>query len=124
VFDVSRVILGFGAMSYVEWWLRDYARGMTGQTLEDDEKGVWHRQRWWYSSEAGSNGMKRLILIVTLSLFGATTLAVAHPSASVAFAQKKNKEEKKDPPGPPVIKDKGSRDKPKAPPPKKEKKPS
>lgn len=67
--------------------------------------------------------MKKVFLIVTLSLFGVTTVITAPPSGSVALAQKKGKDEKKNPPGPPVIRDKGSKDKPKEPPPKKEKKP-
>ncbi len=67
--------------------------------------------------------MKKLILIVTISLFGVTTVVTAPPSGFVALAQKKDKDEKKNPPGPPVIKDKGSRDKPKEPPPKKDKRP-
>ena len=68
--------------------------------------------------------MKKLFLIVTLSIFGATAMITARLDGSVAFAQKKDKDEKKNPPGPPVIKDKGSQDKPKEPPPKKDRKPS
>jgi hypothetical protein len=42
----------------------------------------------------------------------------------LVLAQKKDKDErKKDPPGPPVIKDKGKTEKPKEPPPRKDKKP-
>jgi hypothetical protein len=71
--------------------------------------------------------MKKAFLIITLSLFGATTVFSAPPSGSVpsgsvALAQKRDKDEKKNPPGPPVIKDKGSREKPKEPP-KKERRP-
>jgi hypothetical protein len=66
--------------------------------------------------------MKNVFLIITLSLFGATTVFSAPPSGSVVLAQKRDKDEKKNPPGPPVIKDKGSREKPKEPP-KKEKRP-
>jgi hypothetical protein len=90
---------------------------------EDDEKGVLHAGRWCYSNEVGSNGMKKLFLIVTLSLFGATAVVTAPLGGSVALAQKKDKDEKKNPPGPPVIKDKGSQEKPKEPPPRKDKKP-
>ncbi|MGH9428204.1 MAG: hypothetical protein ACRD2L_18115 [Terriglobia bacterium] len=68
--------------------------------------------------------MKKLFLIVTLSIFGAAAMVTAPLCGSVAFAQKKDKDEKKNPPGPPVIKDKGSQDKPKEPPPKKDRKPS
>lgn len=92
--------------------------------IEDDEKGVLHQDRWCYSNEAGSNRMKKLVLIVTLSLFATTAVVTAPPCGFVAYAQKKDKDEKKNPPGPPVIKDKGNREKPKEPPPKKDKKPS
>lgn len=68
--------------------------------------------------------MKKFVLIITLSIFGATAVVTAPLSGSVAFAQKKDKDEKKNPPGPPVIKDKGNQDKSKEPPPKKEKRPS
>jgi hypothetical protein len=68
--------------------------------------------------------MKKLFLLIALSLFGVTSLAATPCSGSVVFAQKDKDEKKKDPPGPPVIKDKGKQDKPKEPPPKKDKKPS
>ena len=67
--------------------------------------------------------MKKVFLIVILSLFGVTAVATAPLGATVALAQKKDKDDKKNPPGPPVIKDKGSQDKPKEPPPRKDKKP-
>ena len=68
--------------------------------------------------------MKKAFLIITLSLFGATASVTTPGSSSVAFAQKKDKDErKKDPPGPPVIKDKEKPEKPKEPP-RKDKKPS
>lgn len=92
--------------------------------IECDEKGVLRQDGWCYSNEVGSNGMKKFFLIVTLSVFGATAVVTAPPAGSVAFAQKKDKDDKKNPPGPPVIKDKGSQDKPKGPPPRKDKKPS
>jgi hypothetical protein len=91
--------------------------------IEADEKGVLHQDGWCYSNEVGSNCMKKVFLIVTLSLFGVTAVFTA-PPGSVAFAQRKEKDDKKNPPGPPVIKDKGSHDKPKEPPPKKDRKPS
>jgi hypothetical protein len=68
--------------------------------------------------------MKKLVLLVTLSLFGVTAMVTNPGGRSVVFAQKDKDEKKKDPPGPPVIKDKGKEDKPKEPPPKKDKKPS
>ena len=67
--------------------------------------------------------MKNLFLIITLSLYGVTAVATAPAGGSVAFAQKKDKDEKKNPPGPPVIKDKGNQEKSKEPPPKKDKRP-
>ena len=68
--------------------------------------------------------MKKFFLIITLSLFGATAVFTAPPDGYVAYAQKKDKDEKKNPPGPPVIRDKGNQDKSKEPPPSKDKKPS
>jgi len=68
--------------------------------------------------------MKKLFLIITLSMFGAAALVTTPGNCSVVFAQKDKDEKKKDPPGPPVIKDKGKQDKPKDPPPKPDKKPS
>jgi hypothetical protein len=75
-------------------------------------------------NEVGSNCMKKVFLIVTLSLFGVTAVFTTPPSGSVVFAQNKDKDNKKNPPGPPVVKDKGSHDKSKEPPPKKDRKPS
>jgi hypothetical protein len=95
-----------------------------GYPIEGDEKGVLHQDDWCYSNEVGSNCMKKVFLIITLSLFGATAVFTAPPSGSVAFAQRKEKDDKKNPPGPPVIKDKGNHDKPKEPPPRKDKRPS
>ena len=68
--------------------------------------------------------MKKVFLIVTLSLFGVTAVFTAPPSGAVVFAQRKDKDDKKNPPGPPVIKDKRGQDKPKEPPPKRDRKPS
>lgn len=69
--------------------------------------------------------MKKVFLMITLSIFGATAMVGSPGSDSIVFAQKKDKDEKKkDPPGPPVIRDKGKQDKPKEPPPRKDKKPS
>lgn len=67
--------------------------------------------------------MKKIVLIVTLSMFGVTTAMTAPPSGSVVLAQKKGKDEKKNPPGPPVIRDKGNKERPKEPPPKRDKRP-
>lgn len=68
--------------------------------------------------------MKKAFLIITLSLFGITAWVPTPGSGSVVFAQKKDKDEKKkDPPGPPVIRDKEKQEKHKEPP-KKDKRPS
>ncbi len=66
--------------------------------------------------------MKNWLLIITISLFGIAAVGTL-PGGSVAIAQKRDKDEKKkDPPGPPVVKDKRGTDKPKEPP-KKDKRP-
>ncbi|PYT03012.1 MAG: hypothetical protein DMF60_19660 [Acidobacteria bacterium] len=68
--------------------------------------------------------MKKVFLIITLSLFGMTASVTSPGSGSVVLAQKKDKDEKKkDPPGPPVIRDKEKHERPKEPP-RKDKKPS
>lgn len=66
--------------------------------------------------------MKKAILIVFLSLFGAAAVLPAPGSTSVVFAQKKDKDDRKNPAGPPVVRPKGGgQDKPKEPPPRKNK---
>lgn len=66
--------------------------------------------------------MKNWLLIITISLFGIAAVGTV-PGGPTAIAQKRDKEEKKkDPPGPPVVKDKGGTEKPKEPP-KKDKRP-
>jgi len=68
--------------------------------------------------------MKKFVLIITLSLFGATAVTTAPFGGDIAVAQKKDKDDKKNTPGPPVVKPKGNQgDKSKQPPPKKDKKP-
>ena len=65
--------------------------------------------------------MKKVTLIIFLSLFSAATVLPAPGSTSVVFAQK-DKDDKKNPPGPPVVKPKGGgQDKSKDNPPKKNK---
>ena len=66
--------------------------------------------------------MKKLFLAITLALFGMTNLSATTLSAASVYAQKKGDDKKKDPPGPPVVKDKGHDQRPKEPP-KKGKKP-
>jgi hypothetical protein len=69
--------------------------------------------------------MKKLVLIMTLSLFGASAVTTVPFGGNVALAQKRDKDDKKNTPGPPVVKDKGNqgKQKPPPPPPKKDKKP-
>lgn len=60
--------------------------------------------------------MKKMFLIVLVLLFSWTSVG-ASPVAATSYGQKRNEEHrKKDPPGPPVVKDKGKNDKPKEPP--------
>ena len=69
--------------------------------------------------------MKKLFLIITLSLFGSTVVLFPPEANHAVFAQNrdKKKDDKKDPPGPPVVRPKGKEDRPKEPPPKKDKRP-
>ena len=68
--------------------------------------------------------MKKSLLVITISLVGMVAVGTIPVGSPVAFGQKKDKDEKKkDPPGPPVVKEKGKPEKPKEPPPK-NKKPS
>ena len=67
--------------------------------------------------------MKKVVLAITLALFGVTALGTVPSDAVTVYAQKKKGEDKKkDPPGPPVVRDKGRDSKPKDPP-KRDKKP-
>ncbi len=68
--------------------------------------------------------MKKAFLIVAMSVFGLTASLPVTGGSSVVFAQKKDRDEKKkNPPGPPVIRDKDKREKSKEPP-RKDKRPS
>ena len=67
--------------------------------------------------------MKRILLAILISIFS-WTAAGATPFVSISDDRKKDeKQRKKDPPGPPVVKDKGRDDRPKDPPPKRGKRP-
>jgi hypothetical protein len=66
--------------------------------------------------------MKKVVLAITLALFGVTALGTLPSDAVMVYAQKKGEDKKKDPPGPPVVRDKGRDQKPKDPP-KRDKKP-
>jgi hypothetical protein len=62
--------------------------------------------------------MKKVVLAITLALWGATAV-VAVPAVSVpaAYDQRRDDDRKrKDPPGPPIVKDKKGDQKPKDPP--------
>jgi hypothetical protein len=55
--------------------------------------------------------MKKVVLAIVLAIFGVTAIGTLPTHYSFAYAQKNDKK-KKDPPGPPIVKDKGQ-DKPK-----------
>jgi uncharacterized alpha/beta hydrolase family protein len=61
--------------------------------------------------------MKKVVLAIIISLSGALTLGALPAATPVAYAQKRD-DRKKDPPGPPVQKDKHGDQRPKEPPPK------
>jgi hypothetical protein len=66
--------------------------------------------------------MKKIFLAITLALFSITALGIMPSDAVVIYAQKRGEDKKKDPPGPPVVRDKGRDSKPKEPP-KRDKRP-
>jgi hypothetical protein len=66
--------------------------------------------------------MKKVVLAIILSFFGAWTLGVLPAAAPAVYAQKKD-DRKKDPPGPPVQRDKKGDQRPKGPPPPRGRKP-
>ena len=63
--------------------------------------------------------MKKVFLLIAMVLFGASTVGASPLLYDSAYEQKKGEDKKKDPPGPPVVRDKGKDEKPKDPPPKK-----
>ncbi len=54
--------------------------------------------------------MKKIVLLIAIALFGITAVGSMPSEDFAVYAQKKGKE-KKDPPGPPVVKDKEPKDK-------------
>jgi uncharacterized alpha/beta hydrolase family protein len=66
--------------------------------------------------------MKKVVLAIIISLFGAWTLGAMPAATPAVFAQRKD-DRKKDPPGPPVQRDKKGDQRPKDPPPKRDRKP-
>lgn len=63
--------------------------------------------------------MKKIFLLIVIALFGAGATVASPLQYESAYEQKKSRDKKKDPPGPPVVRDKGKDEKPKDPPPKK-----
>lgn len=66
--------------------------------------------------------MKKVVLAIMISTCGAWTLGVLPAATPAAYAQKRD-DRKKDPPGPPVQRDKKGDQRPKEPPPRKDRKP-
>jgi hypothetical protein len=66
--------------------------------------------------------MKRILLVILISLFAWTSVGASTFASIVADQKKDEQQKKKDPPGPPVVKDKGKDARPKDPP-KRDKKP-
>lgn len=71
--------------------------------------------------------MKKLVLTIFMAVFGVTAIGTLPSDSTAVYAQKKGDNKKKDPPGPPVVrdkpKDKSGDNKPKNDKPKKGKKP-
>jgi hypothetical protein len=71
-------------------------------------------------NKLGRSCMKKAFLITIISLLSAVAVLPAPGSVAVVYAQKKDKDDRKNPAGPPVVRPKGGgQDKPKEPPPKK-----
>jgi hypothetical protein len=67
--------------------------------------------------------MKKVVLALLIILLGAWTLGALPAATPAVYAQKRD-DRKKDPPGPPVQRDKkGGDQRPKSPPPKRDRKP-
>jgi hypothetical protein len=59
--------------------------------------------------------MKKVVLTITLAIFTLTGIGTLPVHSSLVYAQKSDDKKKKDPPGPPIVKDKGQDNKPKGP---------
>lgn len=66
--------------------------------------------------------MKKVVLAITISLFGAWALGVMSAATPAVYAQKRD-DRKKDPPGPPIQREKKGGDRPRDNPPKRDRKP-
>lgn len=60
--------------------------------------------------------MKRVFLAITLALFALMNAGAAPLSEAVIYAQKKGEDKRKEPSGPPVVRNKGQDSRPKDPP--------
>jgi hypothetical protein len=68
------------------------------------------------ASEGGRYQMKKVVLTIALSIFSVTAIGALPTQVASVYAQKSEDKKKKDPPGPPIVKDKGSDQRPKDPP--------
>jgi hypothetical protein len=59
--------------------------------------------------------MKKVVLAISLAIFSMTAIGTLPTHASSAYGQKGEDKKKKDPPGPPIVKDKRPDQKPKEP---------
>ncbi|MEN3335761.1 MAG: hypothetical protein V7641_5126 [Blastocatellia bacterium] len=66
--------------------------------------------------------MKKVVLAIIISLFGTLTLGALLDATPAVYAQKRD-DRTKDPPGPPVQRDKKGDHRPSNPPPKKDRRP-
>jgi hypothetical protein len=83
------------------------AEANLGGRVPDIIKGRKTDLRGWARS------MKKVVLAITLAIFSVTAIGALPTAASVAYGQKGEDKKKKDPPGPPIVKDKGPDQKPK-----------
>lgn len=59
----------------------------------------------WSRSEDNAIAMKKIFIYILLALFSITVMEIAPARDLIVYAQK-GKKEKKDPPGPPVVREK------------------
>ena len=59
--------------------------------------------------------MKKIGLLIALAIFSVTAVGTLPTESSFVYAQKSDDKKKKDPPGPPIVKDKGQDQRPKGP---------
>ena len=61
----------------------------------------------------GRSQMKKVVLAIALAIFSVTAIGALPTQASFVYAQKSDDKKRKDPPGPPIVKDKRQDSKPK-----------